>query len=482
MKDWYFYQERGRTVGPVGIEDLRARIKEGRIRLFDLVYRDGDSGWRMALENPDLRGEFKAVSLDTLKDRPWVILQKKTSVAMDFVTQGPFSEKEVRESILAGRISYSDYIWRDSFSQWRRIASLEEFNPRIAAQAQVPVTVEPPVARGELLSSVVEMKRHKVKLADEPPQEAKRIEAPEMLIEPPVPVLEPEPIPESLKARGRSAWLDWGIVAGLILLITGATFYFYHSATELLPTSPNLVQEVSMPEPASPPLPPPAAAEPEPEDEPEPKSVAKAESVPSTPPTELVLKVDVKGNSARFEVRSNGSAGYPVYIQIVGLPGQVSDGASFYRYLKLSPKAGQALDLSGVKLPLGKFVMRAESGDLRKDSRFSLGIGDPKYKAAVQRQRKLHAHAIWRERLELLQLAKRLEADLDGALNGNAFKAKGFTALNAVRRGNPAGHILFEDWFELKQILAEARKTPSVGLFERARKARERMASFSVWK
>ncbi|NJL24686.1 MAG: DUF4339 domain-containing protein [Calothrix sp. SM1_5_4] len=46
-------------MGPLTARDMRSRIREGRIRPFDLVYREGESGWVMALEHPEFRDEFK---------------------------------------------------------------------------------------------------------------------------------------------------------------------------------------------------------------------------------------------------------------------------------------------------------------------------------------------------------------------------------------------------------------------------------------
>src|ERR1019366_1236374 len=101
MNEWYFYQERGETVGPFNVEDIKGRIKDGRIRVFDLLYKDGEPSWRMALEHSPLRGEFKTSTLASLKERPWVCLQKKSS---GFITTGPFTEEEIRDGLMSGEI------------------------------------------------------------------------------------------------------------------------------------------------------------------------------------------------------------------------------------------------------------------------------------------------------------------------------------------------------------------------------------------
>src|SRR4051794_31400921 len=109
MNDWYFLHEKGKTVGPVSGDDIKTRIREGRVRLFDLIYRDGEAEWRMALEHSGLRTEFNAVSMVDLKQKPWVCLQRKAKDVADYVTTGPFNQIEIREALQKGRISYSDY-------------------------------------------------------------------------------------------------------------------------------------------------------------------------------------------------------------------------------------------------------------------------------------------------------------------------------------------------------------------------------------
>lgn len=540
MKDWYFYQERGKTVGPLSLTDLKTRVREGRLRLFDLIYQDGDTGWKMALENPVLRPEFKSVSNDTLRSRPWVVLQKKTSVAMDYITSGPFSEREVRESILAGRIAYSDYIWKQGYPQWQRIANLEEFNPRAKSQSQVGIE-PPPATDEELLKSVVMQQRKRVE-AEEIPEEAvtatmlatvtmktepKKSRAipvkvlpnltkniyPDKTVVPgsapaPAPATESEsesaaapvaaPAAEAVvgaKKRGLP-WGDFGIAAaGLgfaVLLVFGVIRWWSHSTAP-----PETPQVAKVPSPDTPEIDPaqisnftqpvvdadPADSDPT---GPEPQTNPTLDpQAPKVEPTELVLNVATpNGTQARIEIRSNGSKDYPVYVQIIGLPGQVSDGAAFYRFMKLVPsgRADQPLDLSDVILPTGKFILRAETGTIKKEARFQLAAGDSQHKAAVNRMRKLHAQAFWSERLFLFRLSQQLEAQVAAASKNRKGLGKGMEVLGTIKRPNASGKVLFDDWWELKQILAEARISPTQAVVDRARKERERLAQFSVWK
>ena len=51
MNEQYFYQDLGKTAGPLSAEEVKGRIRDGRIRVFDLLYKDGESAWKIALEH-----------------------------------------------------------------------------------------------------------------------------------------------------------------------------------------------------------------------------------------------------------------------------------------------------------------------------------------------------------------------------------------------------------------------------------------------
>lgn len=628
MRDWYFYQERGKTMGPLTIDDLRARIRDGRLRLFDLIYKEGESDWRMALEHPDLRDEFKAQSGASLQDRPWVCLHRKSETGFEFLTMGPYSTAEIQEAVRAGRLSYNDYVWKEGFPEWKRMGGVEEFNPRAGAKAEVPPLPDTPE---ELLKNVVAFKRGggappplpkppeaagpdltKIVGADRDESvdpDATRVVVPRSGADPragadpdatrivrpapatatdpdatrvvrsgpaidpdatrivtsatplpPLPVEAAEPPARTTKraskeppssSRERRAkrrkkrpafgrwlhsrlWTDWGIVGGLVLIlliVIVALARHVRPSRSVAPGTPPAVMEniesqqaeVSLP--PLEPVPPSSASSPsEPvtdsgdEGDGAVHSVAtgtdadaaaakpsepvarheKPSAVEPTPgsapqksirPTQLTLVAQsVNGGQARIQVRSNGSADFPVYLQIVGLPGQVSDGPSFYRYLRLKADPSGQLRIPDLKLPQGRFRVRAETGDLHKEEAFNLGTGETHFHQAEAETRRTFAADIWHERLRLYHLSDIL-ADALAKPAGSAKSRKRFTPpksaapLAAVKKTNGGHYIFFDDWWELHEVLQEARATgPSPALAARARRVRDRMASFSVWR
>lgn len=545
LNNWFFHQERGKVVGPFTLDDMRARIRDGRLRLFDLIYREGEPGWRMALEHPELRDHFKGAEQNDLSERPWVCLHRKSNVGYDFVTMGPYTLAEVQEAIRSGKLSYNDYAWKNGFIEWKRIGSLAEFDRKRELDtfaAPSSELKEPHLpSKEEMLRNVIEMRRPPVRKEEPRPKEAKgedltKVEPPPVpaaarvrvrkrvdTVPPPVP-----PAPVS-SARVSKRWVDVGIVAALALVLVGTISHFmwrkFHSpsyvASETPPALPN--SELAMEGKGE--LTPTAGAQDGPNSlpAPTPPHVSPGEAgkgtnahtsvqptVESTAnqeveeldadlnpvhrgkakekhggkqPTELSLSIQGRGaNQPRIDIRSNGSTDIPVYVQIVGVPGQVAESASFYRYLKFSSTGThQPLDLSKVDLPQGRFILRVETGSLHKEMPFSFGTGDVQFKQSVAKARKQYSSAIWQERLNLYRLSEQLERALLQAQTNHRFKGGGFDSLAGVKKATGSYYLLFDDWWELKQIWQEARQgSTSPELIQRTRRVQEKMASFSV--
>lgn len=532
MKQRFFHQERGKTLGPVTIEEIKSRIRSGRIRMFDLVFKDGEDSWKMALEFSELRADFKASAVKTLAEKPWVCLQRKNQKSLEFITQGPYTTEEIRAALASGRISYSDYVWREGYEEWKRIGTIEDFNRRLRERPEPPQAPPlPEIPAADLLKNVVEMKRARVPQPEPEPPEAKTNdltkkdepprkrppkadEAATKIVTPRIPDPEPQQqtqakAPEELppevprkkkkKRRRSSLLLDWGVVLLLaVVLCLTVLFLSRYAMKKPLPDTDKfaeLHQPELNPPPADvqPPAPPPQPVTPKPEArQPQPEKTADAEDEQATPknekqtpPTELVLNVQaVNSNQVRIEIRSDAGSNYPVYVQIVGLPGQVTEGASFYKFMKITPKGDskKPLDLSGLKLPQGRFILRAQTGDLKKEKQLAVGVTEAAFKQTVARLRKMYAYSVWKERLALFAMAQAMEKKVGEALAGKKFDGRGFEALNAVKRTNGGNYVLFEQWWELKELLADAKSDPNMVLLGKVKQAREKLSTFSVWK
>lgn len=548
MKKSFFYQERGRTAGPATIEEMKSKIREGRLQLFDMVHQEGEAGWKMAMEYPELRAEFKTGKLETMNQRPWVCLQRRGEKNLEFSTSGPYTTEDIRKAIQSGSLAYSDYAWKEGFAEWKRIGTIEEFNRRLQARAEEPKVQEslpplPDLPAEKILENVTVMKRVNPLLETPPPPEAtgkdlSKVEPPKIDSHRVLPALDPTPpapkgeapppkptkilpsappppIPKETPASVKTPpaakaqappmdetvirfqpdetlasdeitatnlqpvgpkpkrWVDFGIVVFLIFIL-GATALLvtrYMNRTKAPKVEAPVVAEAPPPPKVEekPVLPPP---------KPEPV-------VPDTPPTELVLNVQtISSTQVKIEIRSDSGPSFPVYVQIVGLPGQVSEGPSFYRYLKFEPSGSKStpIDLSDVKLPQGKFILRAQTGTLTKEARMNIGVTETQFKQAVGRLRKVHSASIWKERLALFALAQILEKQITEAAGGKNFSSKGLGPLASVKKSNGANYIMFEQWWELKEIMDAAKTGASASLLARAKQARERISTFTVWK
>jgi hypothetical protein len=563
MKDWYFYQEKGKTVGPLNVDDIKGRIKDGRIRIFDLIYRDGEETWKMALEHSSLRTEFKSTALANLKDRPWVCLQRKTPDSLEFITTGPYTTDEIRQHLQTGLVSYSDYAWKDDLSEWKRIGALEEFNRRVRSSAAVPpVPMVPQDSSIDLLKNVLELRKQKDghtgtskverrdptrsssiplgSIPSAPPEGRTRTasRAPTNTDTggkpPPPPPSKGVPVPavsnsvatppqsktrsarrEEAAAASASAAapeqeprrsrirFDWSLVVVLTLLLTGMVLIvsrFVISRGAVPVPAPEAATppavEKTAPEPAAKPSqtvvdtsPPvedlaetqtPEEPEPEPEEKP---AAPKPSPIPSHAPTTLHLAVQ-SGAQPRLEIRTDGSPDFPVFVQILAPAGQVAENGSFYRFMRLRPNAERSkpVVMPVIKYPAGYYTIRVEIQNLHKEAKFKVGVSDPNFKPALNRQRKAWAYAVWKERLALFKLAQTLEKQVAAAVPSKKFTGHGWEPLIDLKRGSGGKYLMFDDWWELHQIATDAKAGATAAVAGRAQHERERLAGFSVWK
>jgi hypothetical protein len=134
-----------------------------------------------------------------------------------------------------------------------------------------------------------------------------------------------------------------------------------------------------------------------------------------------------------------------------------------------------------LQLPQGHFLLRAETGDLRKEVTLKLGTRETEFRQAVAKMRKEYAGAIWHERLKIFQLSRNLVQALRKAPVGSPWHGKGFASLLAVKKTNGANYIFFDTWWEMRDILTSARERVTPELVVRAEKLNDQIARFSVW-
>ncbi|MCM2282450.1 MAG: GYF domain-containing protein [Bdellovibrionaceae bacterium] len=180
MSKWY-YSVDGRAQGPAESDVILEALKAGKLTLVDLVFREGDDGWRTLGEIPEFKDAFAKVSLPTAPhaepsesaaapftipqvtgdDRfkfqanpelTWVLLVRVPKTGEDqFHQSGPYSAEQISSMLAKGECKYSDYVWRPGYRRWARIGNLPEFDRRKKSRDgdRVPEVVPLPTAEIE---------------------------------------------------------------------------------------------------------------------------------------------------------------------------------------------------------------------------------------------------------------------------------------------------------------------------------------------
>ncbi len=198
MSKWY-YSVDGCAQGPVEDAVIMSNLKSGKLTLVDLVFREGDDGWRTIGEVPQFKDAYVKTNLPspvvpsspnapldtpsgastprrglgstesaareaapfvkphvtgdgkfTFQPNPelmWVLLTRSTDRGEDrFHQSGPYSSAQIEGMLARGECEYSDYAWRPGYRKWVRIGNLPEFDRRRKSRDgdRVPETVPLP--------------------------------------------------------------------------------------------------------------------------------------------------------------------------------------------------------------------------------------------------------------------------------------------------------------------------------------------------
>ncbi len=131
MSSWYF-NKNIKPQGPLGIEEIKRKIMRGEIGPSDLICKEGEDTWLMAIEWRDFSKElFPAFQQNYFKnsntsEKEWVLLsfnKESSQVCQD----GPYSVQEINAKLTLGLVSFEDYVWRSGLSGWAQIKDRAEF-------------------------------------------------------------------------------------------------------------------------------------------------------------------------------------------------------------------------------------------------------------------------------------------------------------------------------------------------------------------
>jgi|GEM_PF-4973931 len=152
MSQWY-YNKDGQAHGPLKIEDMESRIKNGEIGPLDLVFEVGTTEWKALSQVPTL--EVFIVKEEPEPEPPpaapeegpqegppdvpeWVLLKKvKVDGKSQFKQMGPYTKAQILDFIDQGKVLFQDFIWKTGMESWQPVSEVETF--------QVPLPSSPPL-------------------------------------------------------------------------------------------------------------------------------------------------------------------------------------------------------------------------------------------------------------------------------------------------------------------------------------------------
>jgi len=114
---------------------LARRIANGDTKTNTLVWKPGMKGWQPLKDVPELSS-----LLTPATPKPPPLPQAKPTtiyfLGVGGQRQGPFTYQQVMDKLSSGEISSDTLVWKKGMSRWQRLATLEEFVPKMQNVSQ----------------------------------------------------------------------------------------------------------------------------------------------------------------------------------------------------------------------------------------------------------------------------------------------------------------------------------------------------------
>lgn len=139
MAKWYWL-ESGRAKGPISFEDLSQKVTSGSLKKEDVLFREGDLEWRVASSFAELKELWKSND-QANPPTEWVVMSQEptTQGLPSFLQKGPFTSAQLKSALEAGEIKYQDHVWKQGWSEWKKISEVEELKRKSNYQPPPPV-------------------------------------------------------------------------------------------------------------------------------------------------------------------------------------------------------------------------------------------------------------------------------------------------------------------------------------------------------
>lgn len=424
-----------RAQGPFSLEEMTHWVRTEELNALDPIFREGDEKWRPLSEFAEFRPILQEIK--TKKElESWVLLVKKAPNKKGYIQKGPFSTEQIREMLQAGDILYTDHIWKKGMSEWKKVSSIEEFNPPTPVwDLPPPPQVFPPLPDSQ---SGKELLKKVIKKPHSPPPEPKPSDAegenlaspksvaqapqqihitvnqPPAAVVTPAPTVAPvarktEPPKETTHVRVQISDEDqsnnWWIHLIVIAVVMGFAGYYL-----MVTSKPNLENIVRAPEIKK-------VVEPDPE----PESTAPAEPIPSPAPEPVVtapvqvpvraprtLKIETGGRrTGKIVVKSDASPHFDLKVELSASFGEVVGKRSEMRKRTFDRVSfPYELDLGNIVAP-GYYNLKLDLGDRTYKSRVWVNPTGKDIRPSLQRYIKQNVFGFINEKRKLVRLLKK---------------------------------------------------------------------------
>jgi nitrogen fixation protein len=157
MQLWYVCKE-NQLLGPFQEVDLKQGFEKKSFQAHDWVRKAEQVDWQLASSVEDLKSYFTATSQDKLPFEEnwfdkWVLLQANPDTKA-FSQSGPYSTKEILTKIYSGQAEYSDYVWQQGMTEWKRLGAVDAFIPKEEVE-ETPTAAKAPVVNRETIGGQV---------------------------------------------------------------------------------------------------------------------------------------------------------------------------------------------------------------------------------------------------------------------------------------------------------------------------------------
>lgn len=158
MQLWYVCKE-NQLLGPYQEGELHSSLKANTFGSHDWIRKAEDVDWKLAHEIEDFKSYFINSTSDKLPFEEnwhdkWVLLQLNPA-SNEYMQHGPFTTSELLSKIYKGSAEYSDFVWQQGMTEWKRLGTVDAFIPKDETIESDPQSTEADVSLQTITSQVM---------------------------------------------------------------------------------------------------------------------------------------------------------------------------------------------------------------------------------------------------------------------------------------------------------------------------------------